>query len=240
MMNSFPPHNEKGFKVKQELVVSSQQRGQVVSKKKLSVTSSDKENMDPTSRFMMKNVGKSASSFIEENTAKNTLKNNNTAVNLWNEFMTEVHPELKFSFETIPLEDLARLLCEFFMMIAKEDGTEHNASTVETFYQSLARVVLDLRKINIKTEPGFSELRKVLSRRQKLSCEKGEIPGKHKSQVIEAPILAECWATGAFGTENPRALVATVLLQVQSAFGTRGKTELWNMTNSDILIGPER
>ena len=99
---------------------------------------------------------------------------------------------------------------------------------------------MDKRKINIKLSPAFSEIRKVLSRRQKQSCDRGEIPGKHKSKSIPAPVLAECWAQGAFGSDSPRALVSTVLLHTQNSFGTRGKTELWNITNGDIVPGPDR
>ena len=117
---------------------------------------------------------------------------------------------------------------------------EYNASTLETYYQGITRVILDKRKINIKLEPAYTEVRKVLGRRQKESCEKGEIPGKHKAKSIPAQVLAECWSKGAFGTESPRALVTTVLLHTQASFGTRGKAELWNITNGDIIPGPNR
>ena len=215
---------------------------QVVMSREKSANSSEKENRDPNAsgRFKMGNVGKPASTFIDENTAKSTKKANATVVNLFKNFMASIHPEVIKNIETIPVGDLPNLLNEFFMVISKEDGEEYNASTLESYYQAMTRVILDLRKINIKLEPAFSELRKVLSRRQKLSCENGEIPGKHKSQAIAAPVLAECWVQGAFGTENPRALVATVLLHTQSSFGTRGKSELWNMNNADIVLGPER
>ena len=206
----------------------------------------EKENLDPSaktaSRFKMSNVGKSVSTFIDENTAKNTKRTNITVINLFNEFVSEIHPELKGAdtIEAIEVVDFPKLLSEFFMVIAKEDGEDYNASTLETYYQGLTRVILEKRKINIKLEPAFSEVRKVLGRRQKESCEKGEIPGKHKAKSIPASVLAECWAQGAFGTESPRALVTTVLLHTQSSFGTRGKTELWNITNGDIISGPER
>ena len=217
------------------------QQDVVVSRQK-SANSSEKENRDPNAsgRFKMGNVGKPASTFIDENTAKSTKKANATVVNLFKNFMASIHPEVIESIETILVEDLPNLLNEFFMVISKEDGEEYNASTLESYYQAMTRVILDLRKINIKLEPAFSELRKILSRRQKLSCEDGQIPGKHKAQAIAAPVLAECWAQGAFGTENPRALVATVLLHTQSSFGTRGKSELWNMNNADIVLGTER
>ena len=133
----------------------------------------------------MANVGKSVSTYIEENTAKNTKKSNLTVMNLLNEFLTNIHPELKGeTIEDIPEGLLPNLLAEFFMVIAKEDGEEYNASTLETYYQGITRVILDKRKINIKLEPAYTEVRKVLGRRQKESCEKGEIPGKHKAKSI--------------------------------------------------------
>ena len=189
----------------------------------------------------MSNVGKPVSTYIDENTAKNTKRTNITVINLFSEFVSEIHPELEGdTIEAIEAVDFPKLLSEFFMVIAKEDGEDYNASTLETYYQGLARVILEKRQINIKLEPAFSVVRKVLGRRQKESCEKREIPGKHKAKSIPASVLAECWAQGAFGTESPRALVTTVLLHTQSSFGTRGKTELWNITNGDIISGPER
>ena len=58
--------------------------------------------------------------------------------------------------------------------------------------------------------------------------------------AIPAPILAECWACGAFGCDNPQSLVSTVMLHLQSSFGTRSRAELWNMTNSNVVLGPLR
>ena len=163
------------------------QQDVVVSRQK-SANSSEKENRDPNAsgRFKMGNVGKPASTFIDENTAKSTKKANATVVNLFKNFMASIHPEVSENIETIPVGDLPNLLNEFFMVISKEDGEEYNASTLESYYQAMTRVILDLRKINIKLEPAFSELRKILSRRQKLSCEDGQIPGKHKAQAIHS------------------------------------------------------
>ena len=201
----------------------------------------DKENRQPRAgRFKLEFVGKDPRTFIEENTAKNTKKGNLKVKNLFKLFMTEVHPEKEGTIETLPIEELPKLLTECFMMLQKEDGEEYNASTLESYYQSIARVLLDSRKMNIKLDPNFSELRKVIDKKQKLSCESGQIPGKNKSRSIPAQVLAECWAQGAFGTDSPRALVATVILHVQGSFGSRGKTELWNMSNSDIVQGPDR
>ena len=92
----------------------------------------------------------------------------------------------------------------------------------------------------MKNDKDYAEVRKIVSRKQKLSMEAGEVPGKHKSHAISPKILAKCWADGAFGCGNPRALITTVLLHVQSSFGMRGKDELYQMTNSDIVPGSAR
>ena len=51
---------------------------------------------------------------------------------IFNEFVQDIHPELNGgSLESIEEGDLPNLLSEFFIVIAKEDGEEYNAATLE-------------------------------------------------------------------------------------------------------------
>ena len=207
----------------------------------------NKENRTPNqrgglgSRFNSNYVGKKSAEFIKENTAKNTLRGNTTIINLLVQFLRDIHPELTFSkIEDLQKTDLPHLLSEFFMVIQKEDGGEYNAATLETYYQAAGRVLQESHRVDLKNDKDYAEVRKIVSRKQKLSMEAGEVPGKHKSHAISPKIPAKCWADGAFGCGNLRALITTVLLHVQSSFGMRGKDELYQMTNSDIVPGSAR
>ena len=168
------------------------------------IQSPDSVPNPPTRRFKFINVDKPVSEFITENTSKNTLKANSTVEKLFQSFLVEAYPHLNPKLETLDIKLLPEITSRFFMSLTKEDGDPYNASTIQTYFQSLARLILDKKKVNIKLDPTFGEVTKVVSRIQKISCQKGEIPGKCKSDAIPPQVLAQCWVSGALGAQNPR------------------------------------
>ena len=198
----------------------------------------DQSPVAPSNKFDMKQFDKPIEKFIEENTAKNTIRSNTTALNLFNAFLTEMF-SADVNVDNVEREKLPNIVAKYFMSIQKDDGEPYNASSLQVYYQSLGRILSERRKINIKG-PEYDEVRKVLLRKQKMSCESGAIPGKNKSQAIPAKMLAKCWASGHLGSSNPRSLIAAVLLHIQMSFGTRAKTELHAIRNCDIEVGPLR
>ena len=52
--------------------------------------------------------------------------------------------------------------------------------------------------------------------------------------------MAEAIKKGVIGWDAPKPLVTLVIKNLSSGFGTRSRTELYQMTNSDVLLGPAR
>ena len=75
-------------------------------------------------------------------------------------------------------------------------------------------------------------------RRQEESMKEGQIPGKHSPKAIPREVLAEVIAQGKFGNSDPRALTASVIKAFQAGFGFRNRTEMYNIINSDVEVGP--
>ena len=92
----------------------------------------------------------------------------------------------------------------------------------------------------MKNDPVFADLRKIVVKRQKQSCEMGQTPGIHAADIIQAPALAIGWAQGKLGLDNPCALLGSVLINFQSSFMTRGRQELHTILNKDIVEGTDR
>ena len=193
-----------------------------------------------SNKFDFNQIDKSVPEFVEENTAPNTIKSNKTVIKLFDNFLSQMFPNEKLTIDSVSKEKLPELASKFFMSLQKDVGISYNASTLQIYYHAMCRVLLQKRDINLKLDPAFGNLSKVLSRKQRLSVLDGETPGKHRSLAIPATTLAKCWADGHFGSKDPRSLISAVILHIQATFGTRAKTELHSIRNSDILIGPER
>jgi hypothetical protein len=125
-------------------------------------------------------------------------------------------------------------------LVLKEDGGCYNASTVGTFNSAIARLILRERKIDIKSNEKFSLVSKTLTRQQKECAEEGEIPGKHEPKAVPLEVMAEAIKQGLIDGDAPKPLETLVIKKLSLSFGTRSRTELYQMTNSDVLLGPRR
>jgi len=194
-----------------------------------------------SSKFNFKLVGEDTSDFIERNMSASTNKVTRVAVSLFNKFMFQVHPELLHStLDTAEEFRLPSLLSEFIKVLQKDEGESYNATTLQAYYLGLARYLRQKRDIVLKDNPKFDQCRAVLSRQQKISCENGQRPGLNKSHAIPPEVLAQGWSSGAFGSSSPKSLIAALLIHLGPGFGIRGKAELSEITNEDLIPGPRR
>lgn len=200
-----------------------------------------KEPNSKAHKFNFKLVAQDTDEFVEKNMSPSTIKVTRVAVNLFDNFMKTVHPELLHStLETVEEFRLPKLTAEFFKVLQKGKDESFNASTLQAYYQGVVRFLKQKRKIHVKNNPDFEECRTVLGRQQKISCENGARPGLNRSHAFPPELLAECWAKGAFGSGDPRALMAALLMHIGTSFGIRGKDELAQIRNEDMILGPKR
>ena len=184
------------------------------------------------------NLKLSTEDYLEKSKPENTKRSIKTALNAFKSVLAELHPEEDRAIKEFPNETLATYLEEFFMAVVKEDGTTYNASTLGTYYNGLARYFVDEKKLDIKKEPEFLRISKVLSRRQEESVREGKLPGQNASRPIPKEILAEVAAQGNIGVDNPKALSARVVQCFEVGFGIRCGAEMYEIMNSDIKVGP--
>ena len=57
--------------------------------------------------------------------------------------------------------------------MVKPDGSVYNASSLGTYYNSVARFFLDKKSLDVRKDDMFSRMRKVLARRQEESARQG-------------------------------------------------------------------
>ena len=189
-------------------------------------------------RVKTANLKLSAEDYLEKTKPENTKRSIKTALNAFKAVLAQLHPEEDRDLKEFPNETLATYLEEFFMTVVKEDGSSYNASTLGTYYNGLARHFVDEKKLDIKKEPEFLRISKVLSRRQEESVREGKLPGINASKPIPKEILAEVAAQGNIGVDNPKALAARVIQCFEVGFGIRCGAEMYEILNSDIKVGP--
>ena len=192
------------------------------------------------SKFNLNLLNSETKSFIASNSSDNTRQSNRTITNLFNEFLKETQVEKEQqSLFTLTVEKFPEVVEKFFMCLQKEGGSKYNAGSLQVYFNSLARVLLSERNVNLKSED-FAKAKQVLKTQQRVSVAAGERPGKHSSNAIPAEVLARCWNEGAFGDSNPKALIAGLMIRVEMSFGTRPGFELATMENQDLIPGPIR
>ena len=197
-----------------------------------------KDSVVKSGRFSFKSANQPSSAFIAENTAENTSKSNKTVINLLNLFLIEYHPE--WTIETVPLLKFPQVLCSFFQSITKEGGESLGAGTLQTYLNALRRILIEKRELDISKEPNFGQVFKVVQLKQRESCMNGETVGKHASEPVPPEVLWEAWSQGVLGNKDPHSLLAAVKLHLQTGFGCRSQTEMYNILNGDIEEGKER
>ena len=204
------------------------------------------EKAEPKGRINLANrlkkgdVNQSTKDYLEKSEPANSSKSTRTAMRQFYAVVQQMYPEEKRLVEELPEELLAQYLEDFFRLVLKEDGGCYNASTLGTYHSAIARLILRERKIDIKSDEKFSLVSKTLTRRQRECAEEGEIPGKHASKAVPLEVMAEAIKQGLIGWDAPKPLVTLVIKNLSSGFGTRSRTELYQMTNSDVLLGPRR
>ena len=78
-----------------------------------------------------------------------------TAINSLKAVMSEMHPDEKRDLLDIPNEELVTYLEEFFRCVVKPDGSVYNASSLGTYYNSIARFFLDKKSLMLERMPCF-------------------------------------------------------------------------------------
>ena len=160
-------------------------------------------------RLNSDNMNMTVKDFVNAGTAKNTNYSTNQAVRLYREVMREFSSARNFEFielESVMEEDLPRQLEHFFMIVNQKDGSPYNASSLETFYQSIARFLSKERDppIDIKISPRFKKMREVLKIRREQVAKLGARPGKNKSNAAKPDYIKRAYDAGTLGRSNPK------------------------------------
>ena len=141
--------------------------------------------------------------------SKDTKKATAYVVKLYNSVMEAACKETGKEFielNNCPVEELPGRLSQFFMLVKRKNGKHFNASSIEGFYQSIARYLLSdhKEKPDIKRDAAFKVVRDTKNTKCTEVAKEGARPGIKASKAVPSDLLQLAHERQTLGRSNPR------------------------------------
>ena len=166
---------------------------------------------------------------IERLKQKNWNKNTTHSTNTWvrrSESWYSQQPRQQAKLEEIPVQELDRVLQEFYCHIRKQNGDEYEPDSLRTMLAALDRHLSGCGcSYSIIKDREFKESRLVLNGKAIQLRENGKGKKSKKADPLTAEEEEILWNTGVLGGNNPKSLNHTVFYIISQHFGTRGRQE---------------
>ena len=200
--------------------------------------------VEPNIRLETQYLGVKLEDYLKDKIPQETKKATEYAVRLFEKIMSSAAREEGKEFNTlknIPVDELPDALGKFLILARKQNGDVYNASSLDTFYQSLARYLASEYepKLDIKRDPRFKITQQILQRRCTEVAEQGGRPGVNASEAVSSDNIKLAYEKGTLGRGTPKSLITTVHYAMVSGFGCRAIKEIYSAQNEDIIDGPE-
>ena len=145
-------------------------------------------------------------------------------MNIWYKWCLSVGEERKI--DEIPLEELDKLLCHFFIQVKKTNGEDYEPDTLTSFQRSFDRHLRQAgNSFCIFKDREFSKSIEVLESRRKQLRREGKGRKPNKALALTTEQLEKLWLDKQLGSHSPMALVRTVWLNNTVHFGWRARDE---------------
>ena len=165
--------------------------------------------------------------YLDQVSSSNTKKQNTLVAKMFNDVMDslnikKVGPCQFYHLDECPEHELPDSLSRFFMCVVKKDGSVYNASSINTFYQAMARYLMKRDPpVDIKHDPKFKKVSEIVKSRCTESAKSGARPGLNASRAISEDNIQKAFEKGTMGRDTPRALVTLVHYTLTTGFGCR-------------------
>ena len=189
----------------------------------------DSSSEDNHRALAISNKDFSANEFIDKGRSKNTKKAAVGIIKMFNSTMKSLNhleeTDKYKSLDELSIEELPVMLCKFFMVVSKEDGSTYNASSLNTHFQSLVRhfKMRDVDPVDISSDARFAKVREVLNARCLEAVQSGSIPGMNASECLSADELKIVMNSEGMSRENPRGLITLVHYIIMTGMGSRAR-----------------
>lgn len=192
----------------------------------------------------VKNNDLSVNEYLDNSKSESSKKAVSGIKSMFNETMDSLnHRENTNQYkhlEDLSLEELPGCLSRFFMVVTKKDGICFNSSSLNTHYLSMVRYLKlrDTDPVDIQHDLRFSKVKEVLKARCLESVKAGHGAGINASQSLNSDELKQVMSSSGMSRENPKGLIALTHYVVMTGMGCRARQECRDMTNKDLIYGP--
>ena len=193
----------------------------------------------------------SVNDYLDANKSANTKKLDNQAIQLFNSTILSLgkkvsdessHSDMEYkTLDQYSLDSLPEALARFFMVVRRQNGEIHNASSLNSFYRAIVRHLKtrDVNPVDITTDIRFSKVSQVLKTKCCEAAKDGKRPGLNSAQCLSDDDLETVFKSGALSRDNPRGLISLVHYVVMTTMGARAQEECRQITCGDMVMGPK-
>ena len=183
--------------------------------------------------------------FLQGSRAKSTVYKNTSAEKRFNLFCGRLEPPETRRIHQIPLFDLNRIMCEFFMSAEKVDqrsaeklGVLYQPDSLSSFVHSWQRILTERRSsIDLKRDKVFESSRQCLAARRKQLVQQGLGNKPCATRPISVKEVDRLYAAGYFGTNTPLSLQRHLWWVITTLCGFRGRDESKKLKFGDMVLG---
>ena len=176
--------------------------------------------------------------FVNQQKKQKTLSKTFYDLKLLNSFLHQESINEHRPIYQIPPNELCNLLCRFFLLVRKSDGSNYEPNTLHGFMSSYER---HLRRYNYEyslsgNSVEFAKLREVLKSKQRELKRQGLGNLANRSEAITDDDIEKIWECNQMGAATPDSIINTLWFYTTVHFGTRSAEEHRNMCWGDIQL----
>ena len=139
--------------------------------------------------------------------------------------------------ESLPANELDKLLSKFFKDVHKENGGEYEPSTLTSFQRSFQRHFSEKKlPYNIFEDKEFTRSRQVLAARRKSLVQRGFGNKPNATRELTHEEENKLFETGQFGDHDPLVLERTLWWFLSLHFGFRARDESRKLCWGDVVL----
>ena len=128
------------------------------------------------------------------------------------------------------IKDLNTNLCKFFECLENS----YNFNTLMAYFSALRGYLRETKSVDIKRDERFKSFNEIFCKR----LSESKIAGSNRSTAFRENDIRTAFRTGAFGRGNPEALIALIVYNLIMDFGCKGRGEIKEIRNCDLIYGP--
>ena len=177
---------------------------------------------------------------VKDVASQKTMKKTECDIRLLRNFIAEKFPEHKKT-ELYDMGDgaLCKVLCDFFTVLKRSDGSDYEPSSLRGFVASFDRFMVANNSKKISTAKAFEKVQEVVKHRIKMMKVSRTVSVPRRAWLLSDDEVETLWKSGQLGTDNPRSMINTLWWFNTIHFGLRSVTPHRQLRWGDVTLSTD-